>query len=265
MSTLRSLGRALALALGLFVIQALWAAAVPPAFENTAGGSVVPYVLASNLLIALVLVRIGERSPARGGPLVASLAAVTAGIPVLYLLETVFFDIGIPRDELRRLFGQAALTGTAAAVLAVLVVRKLTGASPPLPALPLRPGGLAASAAVYVACYFAAGLLAWPFLRPYYEGRAMPPVSGILVLQVVRGLALSLIVWWLARHEPGGRRPAMLTAGLAMSIVGGIAPLIIPGNPYLPDAARHAHLVEVGISNFVFGVLAARLLAGQGR
>ena len=50
-------------------------------------------------------------------------------------------------------------------------------------------------------------------------------------------------------------------AALTMSVVGGVAPLIIP-NPYLPDAVRYAHLPEVGVSNFLFGFVDAWLLAG---
>jgi hypothetical protein len=109
--------------------------------------------------------------------------------------------------------------------------------------------------------YTAAGLMAWPFLRSYYEGRPMPPLGTVLLLQIVRGALLSLLAWLVARHEPAGRRPAALSAGLAFSLIGGVAPLLIPGNPYLPDPTRQAHLVEVGISNLLFGVVAALLLA----
>jgi hypothetical protein len=53
-------------------------------------------------------------------------------------------------------------------------------------------------------------------------------------------------------------------AALTMSVLGGVAPLLIP-NPYLPDAVRHAHLPEVGVSLFLFGFVAAWLLAGPSR
>jgi hypothetical protein len=256
----KTLGRAALLALGLFVVQAVWSAVAMAGAAAQPGASVLPYVLASNLLIAAVLVRIAQRSPARGLPLLWPLGLVSAGIPVLYLLEAVFFDIGIPRHVLVTFFVQALVTGLAGAALGVLVVGKIGGASEALAPVPLRIGRLAGSTATYVVCYFVAGIIAWPFLRAYYETRPMPPVHLVFVLQIVRGLALSLIVWHLGRHEAAGRWPAALTAGLAFAIVGGIAPLIIPGNPYLPDPVRHAHLVEVGISNFVFGVVAARLL-----
>lgn len=50
----------------------------------------------------------------------------------------------------------------------------------------------------------------------------------------------------------------MLIAGATLSVLGG-GGLIVP-NPYLPDAVRWAHLVEVGVSNFVYGAFIGWLL-----
>ena len=49
---------------------------------------------------------------------------------------------------------------------------------------------------------------------------------------------------------------AGLIGGLLLSVLGGVAPLLLP-NAYLPDVVRLAHLAEVAVSNFVFGLLAA--------
>ena len=261
----RSLGWSVRVAIGLFAVQIVWGALFLRGEPPVSGPSLMLYVLASNLFVALVLVRLAERSPARGLSLLTLLLAVAFGIPALYLLETVFFDIGIPKGRLGALYLQALVAGTAGAVLSAAAPGKLggtLGGEPrPLRPVPLRPRRLALSTLSYVFVYSAAGLLAWPFLKAYYETRPMPPLGTVLALQVVRGAALSLLVWLIARHEPGGRRPAAVSSGLCLSIIGGIAPLMIPGNPYLPDAVRQAHLVEVGISNFLFGVVAARLLA----
>lgn len=43
-----------------------------------------------------------------------------------------------------------------------------------------------------------------------------------------------------------------LAVGIALALLNGVAPLLIP-NPYLPDAVRWAHLFEIASSNFVFG------------
>jgi len=126
--------------------------------------------------------------------------------------------------------------------------------------VPLHAGRFALSTLSYVFFYFAAGMMAWPFLKSFYEGRAMPVVHHVALIQIFRGAALSLLVWLIARNEPAGRGRAALSAGLTLSIIGGVAPLMVPNNPYLPDAVRHVHLVEVGVSNFLFGALAAWLM-----
>lgn len=159
------------------------------------------------------------------------------------------------------LYAGAVVGGLAAGLLAAGVCGKLRGGpAAALRAVPLRAGRAVAGTLAYVLVYFVAGMLAWPFLRAYYETRPMPPVGTVLALQIVRGGLLVLLVWWMSRHEPAGRRAAALDAGLALSVIGGIAPLVIPGNPYLPDSIRLVHLVEVGVSNFVFGAVAALLL-----
>ena len=258
MTTFPWLGRSVIVALGLTVVQALAGPLLAPV--GPAGPSLLPWVLASNLLLALLLVRLAGRSPARGGRLFGFLLAVAFGIPALYLVEAVFFDIGIPAAAFPWLYLQALVVAAGAAVLSVWAAGKLRGEGEALRPVPLSPVRLGLTALAYVFFYFAAGLLAWPFLKCFYEGRAMPAVQQVALLQVFRGAAFGLLVWLIAKHEPEGRRPAALSAGLCLSIIGGVAPLLIPGNPYLPDAVRQVHLVEVGISNFLFGLVAALLL-----
>jgi hypothetical protein len=118
---------------------------------------------------------------------------------------------------------------------------------------------LLACALAYVVLYFAFGRLAIPFMREFYEARTLPPFGPLVALQVVRGLAFAaLCLAWLRQPWP---RPveAALWTGTALSVVGGIAPLLLP-NPYLPAAVRMVHLWEVGISNFLFGCAVAWIL-----
>jgi hypothetical protein len=121
---------------------------------------------------------------------------------------------------------------------------------------------LAACALAYVVLYFTAGMLAYPYLRAFYEARPMPAPGLVLAVQPFRGLAFAGIVLLLVRQLDVSRRTAALAAGMTMSVLGGVAPLLIP-NPYLPDAIRYAHLPEVGVSNFLFGLLAGWLLASE--
>jgi hypothetical protein len=48
--------------------------------------------------------------------------------------------------------------------------------------------------------------------------------------------------------------------GLIFSILGGIAPLILP-NEVMPLNLRMGHLFEVGISNFLYGFLLGYILS----
>jgi hypothetical protein len=184
MTTLRLLGRSAVVALGLLAAQAIAAAALlPPGPES--GASDLALALASNLLAALVYVSLAERSPARRGPLVAFLMAVAFGIPAIYLVEAAFFDIGVSPGELTRIYLSSLAVGSVAAVLAAAVTGKLRGGpSVALPEEPLPWGRCALAALVYVVFYFAAGILAWPFLKFFYEGRAMPAAAQVALIQV---------------------------------------------------------------------------------
>jgi hypothetical protein len=79
-------------------------------------------------------------------------------------------------------------------------------------------------------------------------------------MQVARGLGLTGIVALVVLRTAGNRRSAALLAGLTLSILGGVAPLIVP-NPYMPVDIRIPHLFETGISNFLYGALAGFVLA----
>jgi hypothetical protein len=50
------------------------------------------------------------------------------------------------------------------------------------------------------------------------------------------------------------RRQASLAMAVMVPLVHGVAALI-PPNPFMPDFVRHAHMIEIGWSNFVLGLL----------
>ena len=50
-----------------------------------------------------------------------------------------------------------------------------------------------------------------------------------------------------------------MTLALSFPILAGVAPLLLP-NPYLPGHVRLAHGFEIGISNFVYGLLLGYVL-----
>jgi hypothetical protein len=55
------------------------------------------------------------------------------------------------------------------------------------------------------------------------------------------GLGFLGVAWAIAPLTDGTRWQAAVRVGVTLSIVGGIAPLIVP-NAYLPDGVRHAHI-----------------------
>lgn len=115
----------------------------------------------------------------------------------------------------------------------------------------------------YVVTYLTAGMIAWAFVKPFYEQRVMPEMGTILRLQVLRGLVFVGLLAGLA-HELRVRRPvAMLLGGLALSVFAASG-LLVP-NPFMPDFVRWAHLGEVGTSNFLFGAFVTWMLTTKAR
>lgn len=115
-------------------------------------------------------------------------------------------------------------------------------------------------ALAYVVAYFTAGLAAFPFVADFYAGRAMPPVALLPMIQVLRGLGFVGVALLMVRWLRTSRGESAILVGLRLSVVGGVAPLLVP-NQYLPGAVRMVHLVEVGVSNFLFGLFVGWLVA----
>jgi hypothetical protein len=240
-----------------------------PASARAAGGGGFGLWLASNALIASLLVGIAQRlrSPRKLRPL--WLWAVWGGVQANCLLDAVLFDIGIPRGDLAWVTLDVLAVSAVFCAFVGLVLRP-SPAQPSEEAVgPAAPGApawwrLGGSILIYEALYFTAGRLAWPYLKDFYTQHPMPSTPAVAALQVVRGLGFALVVLLLVRRVRLPRSQAMLLAGLTLSLLGGVAPLLMP-NPYLPDAVRLTHLVETGVSNFVFGCLAGWLLGGGRR
>lgn len=112
----------------------------------------------------------------------------------------------------------------------------------------------------YIFLYFLAGMLVFPFVQDFYAAKTIPAVGDILKMQVFRGLVYIGVALPAVRLFEGNLRRGALALGLAFSVLGGIAPLELP-NPLMPANVRLAHGLEVGVSNFIYGVILARLLA----
>lgn len=247
-------------------MAALVCGVAPPAFEpgsaGAAPGALLGWSLVSNATIAAVLVGLASQSRVSGRRLGVGLFVVAFGIAhAAGLIEAYVFGV-IDAETSLRLVAMSALNSLAGcAAAAWLVSRRQTSA--PAEAIDWRPDPVRLSAVslLYLAAYFAAGTLVFPYIEAFYATRTLPATSAIVALQLfVRGPFFGLILAWLVATTRGSHRTRALWAGLTMSLIGGVAPLLMP-NPYFTDAVRWAHFVETSVSNLIFGIAAGWILA----
>ena len=114
---------------------------------------------------------------------------------------------------------------------------------------------------LYIIIYLVAGFIlqsVYPQLLVFYKGK-LPTVGLMIGTQVLRGfIFMGIAVLVLKTSDLSIPKRAVLV-GLIFSVLGGIAPLILP-NAYMPAYIRLGHGFEVGISNFVYGLLISYLL-----
>jgi hypothetical protein len=253
-------------ALAESVLQAVFGGLLLTGLPPPPGNSTVFFLMA-NVLSAAVVVVLASRIAWRGWRRALTLFLVSFGIQANNLLEAVFFSLDIPRVALPLL----VLDTLCVSALFSLVVDRLVpaavleghGEPPPRTAMSWA-ARIAACDVAYVIAYFAAGLIVLPHVQGFYSGRPMPTAQAVLSMAMFRGLVFTGIVGLLVRHLGAGRMGAAILAGATLSVLGGIVPLMVP-NPYMPDAIRLPHMVEVGVSNFAWGVVAALLLLERAR
>jgi len=120
---------------------------------------------------------------------------------------------------------------------------------------------------LYLFCYLTAGLLLsifYPRLLEFYEGK-LPALGLMLQTQFfLRGLIFTGIALLMLQAMTLSLSRKAVLIGLTFSVLGGIAPLI-PPNDLMPAYVRLGHGIEVGISNFVFGIALTYLLGYRPR
>ena len=221
--------------------------------------------LRDNLLVAGVLAWIAWRAASTGWRLAATLSFLYFGIMHFNsLIEALFFGFLTPYQ-----FGALIFLTV---VMAVLLAAGLTVVLA-LPASTIERnwtprftiGRLALGAFAYLIIYFVAGLSIYPFISHYYDQQAVPPGLQVISMQLfARGpifVGLAAIVILITRAS---RVETMLMVATTLSVIGGIAPLMVP-NTFMPDSIRWPHLVEVTTSNFIFGLILGWLLTAAVR
>jgi hypothetical protein len=247
------------------VLQALTGGLLLRALPAPPEGAAVLF-LAANLLTVSMIVALASRAMSRGWQRVLTLLVIPWGISANSFLEAAFFSLDIPRPTLLLLLvhGFVCLAG-----LALVVDRVVPSNIGDLPMPPRRSLGswiarIAACDLAYIAAYIGAGLVVWPFVKDFYAARPLPAMGAVVAMQVARGLVFTGIVALMVRRQAGSPMIAALLAGVALAVLGGIAPLMVP-NPFMPAAIRLPHMVETGVSMLLWGFAAALILArGKG-
>lgn len=166
----------------------------------------------------------------------------------------------------RNLQGAFGMYLIAAAWLAVLAkVLKLTedsGASPDHRSGMQAVAGVFASGFAYVLLYLVFGSIAFfMFTKQYYpQGEQMARSFGIWlwVIQLGRGILMTVAVLPMIYTLRMQRWPAALASGILLWVVGGLALLVVPMG--MVPMQRFAHIVEIFTQNFSLGIAAVLLL-----
>lgn len=220
-----------------------------------------PWQIASWLIIAATLMWFAVRSRLAGWRLAVSLAVLVFGICNFNsLIEARFFGILTAR-QFAVVLAMSAFTDV---LLALGLVPLLRGVQP----LPRHDPWtervsicrVAAGAFGYLVAYFVAGMIVFPYVREFYANFPMPNGLHVIAMQlVIRGPVFVALMLLLVRMSGASRSETILMTGGALSLLGGVAMLIVP-NAFIPDYARWAHFVEVVSSNFVVGLFLGWLL-----
>ena len=221
-----------------------------------------PWQIASWAISAATLVWLAYRSRPRGWILAASLALLLFGIAQFNsMIEARFFGL-LTSDQL---FAILAMSAISTILFGLALIPVLSGV-PPLSggdgtwAPRITALRVIAGAFAYLCFYFVAGIAILPYIEDFYSQRPMPSGLHVILMQlVIRGPVFVALAALFVRMSGAGRLETSLLTGAALSLLGGVATLIVP-NAFIPDATRWAHLVEVGTSNFLYGWLVGWLL-----
>lgn len=122
---------------------------------------------------------------------------------------------------------------------------------------------VAASVLIYVALFYVVGGLNYALVtRPFYEqqgGLAIPEASTVLAVETMRGiLIIASILPFILTYQTTRRR-LMVSAGLALFVVGGVVPLMLQA-PTLPGFLLLASGWEIFLQLFPTGIATTALL-----
>jgi hypothetical protein len=259
--------RILATFVAISVLQTVAGAVVevllPPKVAPHFGPHMLQWMLLANAITVAALSVLALRTEWRGWTLGLALAAIPLVIAIVNLIEGIYFLPNSP-IEWPTVFAQVTL----GAALGIPVWTLVFGRRPAVPGQHYHP--IAAKSRgerawkfvlsdfAYLALYFIAGSIIFPYVKDFYAAQKLPSWSTIVTLELlVRGPAFVVLCLLMVRMLGLPRLAGALTVGIIFSVLTGVA-LLIP-NPYFPDAVRWTHFCEVTSSDFAFGAIVAWL------
>jgi len=225
-------------------------------------------LLVVNGLTAVALGLVAALARVRGWRLGVVLFVAYFGIgSAMMQIETLWFNdsIHLSLVVVGQLVADAAIVGIVVALAGMLLFRPAPQQAEPIPAnLAFRIGAMAL---IYVVLYYGAGFfIAWQSaaVRAYYDNGSHISLLPTVGFQVFRGTLWAMVALFILARLKG----SLLSRALVMAVLFAVmtdAQLLYP-NPVLPWTVRQAHLVEVGTSEFVYGlVVTLVLLAGAAK
>jgi hypothetical protein len=259
------IGRTSVIAVALVILEWLLGVVLPASQVSEEATGVVGRLglqLLSAFLLAAPLAFPISRSRLSGRALLGVVFLAVFGLTtVLTQVESALFLAMTPRELLIETL-KLTITSLALAWLAVALYPRLGtelaavehGPNPPTTASWVR-RWIGVSFA-YMVLYIAAGLLILPIIQSWYaaQGRGEPNPAVVFPLQLARGALFVACVIPLLRSMRVTRWQATVAMAVMIPLVHGVA-VLIPPNPLMPAYVRHAHMIEIGWSNFVLGLL----------
>ncbi|TDI71599.1 MAG: hypothetical protein E2O88_01620 [Bacteroidetes bacterium] len=219
----------------------------------------------ANFLVSLVLGYYIIHSTSKGFKLCANVLIVYFIIGFLnIMIEALIFNVSDQVETVNSLIGGLFLT-LLYSPLYVYVLGKWESKSTSISFQPRSIFSwiwkITITDLLYFVVYMLAGLTliaVYPELIDFYEDK-VPAFDLIFKTQLFRGLIFAGIALLVLRTTDLPPLKAALLIGAIFSVLGGIAPLI-PPNELMPPNIRLAHGFEVGVSNFIYGIIVGYLL-----
>jgi len=220
-----------------------------------------------NAIHALVLALIAQNSSLRGLPLAVLIAVSLFVAQSFLLMMEAFYFI----DSLE--ITKAVLLISASHVLMTSIFCGLVGSFLWRSKTPVRQqkrmsnthlaSRILIISILYVLAYFIAGYyIAWVSfeVQSYYHSFAQNiNLLSLLAFQLLRGSLWGLLAFYMLNSLSGAKIKCGLIVATSFSVLA-VAQLLYP-SIYMPWTVRSIHMVEVGISNFIFGFLAVLILS----